>query len=138
MKRKIDLGAPSPSRASRALERMAEQMKSLTKEDYLRLADLMKQPLGPAVTQEPVAVKPSGDPALDYLIKRGVPRERWAIEYLRVTHGHIPKSIIAEELGEVIPAEIADEIALLYFDELGAMHFDLDERLIQKSTGVKQ
>ena len=85
-----------------------------------------------------VRVSATGSPTLDWVIKQGIPRELWAVEWLAMNYGEIPGSITAEELSDVVPPEIADELALLYFDQLGAIHFDIPDELIQTSTETKQ
>jgi hypothetical protein len=52
----------------------------------------------------------TGSPTLDYVIKLGIPREQWAAEWLKLAYGRIPDSISAEELAEVVPSELAEEI----------------------------
>jgi hypothetical protein len=63
----------------------------------------------------------TGDPTLDYVIKLGIPREHWALEYLKLAYGRIPHSISAEELAEVVPSELADEIELLCMKAAGSV-----------------
>ena len=55
-------------------------------------------------------------PILDYLIKLRIPRKQWPVAYLEMAYGEIPESITAEELGEVVPAEIREDIEL-YFEK---------------------
>ena len=45
-----------------------------------------------------------------------MPRERWCAEYLDLAYGEIPAPISAEELGEVVPAEIREGVQL-YFEK---------------------
>jgi hypothetical protein len=46
--------------------------------------------------------------------KKRIPRELWAVEWLKLAYGQIPNSISAEELAEVVRSELAEEVEFLF------------------------
>jgi hypothetical protein len=60
---------------------------------------------------------PTGDPTLDWMGKKRIPRELWAVEWLKL-------AALMEfgicQLAEVVPSELTDEIEL-YFMKVGGV-----------------
>jgi hypothetical protein len=64
----------------------------------------------------------SDSPILEWLIERGVPREQLAVKWIENNYlNGIPSDITAEELYEVVPAEIREEVELYFAKAAGSV-----------------
>jgi hypothetical protein len=65
----------------------------------------------------------SGSPLLDYLKRRGVPRDQWAVAWIAANWCglEIPDEVTGEILSEVVPVEIRSEIELRFMKRAGSV-----------------
>jgi hypothetical protein len=64
----------------------------------------------------------SDSPILEWLVEHGVPREQLAARWVEMNYMFgIPSEITAEELAEVVPASIRDEVELYFAKAAGSV-----------------